>query len=65
MTFGELQVGASFDFVDDSAPEYNSFFLRCIKTSDRTYMDSTGSRHAIGSLNAEVFHVEPKPDVQS
>lgn len=56
--FRFLRIGQSFDWIDDSRHSFNSFFLRCTKVSQRCYVDSTGQRHQVGSLNATVFHTE-------
>lgn len=58
MTFRELPIGYSFDWIDDENPRFNSFYLRCVKVSARTYIDEHGSRHAVGSVKAQVFHVK-------
>jgi hypothetical protein len=60
--FKHIFVGTSFDWINDANPSFNSFYLRCVKTSTRTYVDSNGSRHRVGSVNAQVHHVEgPEP----
>lgn len=56
--FRELPIGASFDWINDANPMFNSFYLRCVKTSERTYVDETGLRHRVGSIHANVYHVE-------
>lgn len=56
--FKDLPVGSSFDFIDDRAVGYNSFFLRCRKLSARKYQDSSGTVHRVGSVQCNVFHVE-------
>lgn len=61
--FRELNIGDTFDFVDDR-PErriYNSFFDRCTKTGPRSY--SWTNQHGtltsrVGTTNIEVYHVE-------
>jgi len=62
-TFGQLKLGQSFDFIAPIEPgklNINSFYLRCVKMSARTYMDEKGTRHAIGSLSAKVYNVLPE-----
>jgi hypothetical protein len=58
MKFRELEIGNTFDWLNDEKPMLNSFYLRCVKTSARGYADSKGTSHKVGSINAEVFHVE-------
>lgn len=61
MKFRELMVGDTFDFIEDGSI-YNSFYLRCTKTSIRTYTydDKLGTYDAtVGSINVEVHHVKP------
>jgi len=60
MKFRDLKVGDTFDWLNDAKPMYNSFYLRCTKMSARGYEDERGTQHKVGSVNAEVFHVEPK-----
>jgi hypothetical protein len=57
--FRELDIGDTFDFVDDSNAGYNSFFKRCTKTGDRTYqaIGDTGV-YKVGKITCKVFHVE-------
>ena len=55
MTFKELSIGQSFDFI--AGNRFDSFFKRCIKTSARSYTDDSGIRHRIGSISAKVYHV--------
>lgn len=57
MKFKELKVGDSFDWISPNRI-YNSFFLRCVKTGLNSYVDEDGKKHKVGSINAEVFHVE-------
>lgn len=57
-TFKQLQNGQSFDFISPDRM-MNSFYLRCVKMSPRTYMDEKGTRHVIGSVNAKVYNVPP------
>ena len=62
MKFRDLSIGDTFDFVNDSRPIFNSFFLRCKKVSTRRYEDSEGYIHRVGSINAMVHHVVRKGD---
>lgn len=58
MFFKDLPVGATFDFVDDSKPGYNSFFDRCKKVSARKYVsERTGTSFLVQTIRAKVFHV--------
>jgi hypothetical protein len=57
MTFQQLPIGASFDFINDEKPMFNSFYLRCTKVSARKYQDQTGVIHRVGSIAASVYHV--------
>lgn len=68
--FRDLPIGASFDFVDDSRPGYNSFFNRVVKITSRRYVDAAKysprgtawrDMYVVGSINARVFHVELPP----
>ena len=56
--FRDLPIGASFDWVGNTATAFASFFLRCTKTSKRTYRDENGTHHTVGTINARVFHVD-------
>jgi hypothetical protein len=58
--FRDLSVGQSFDWIDDCRIGSNSFYLRCSKRSTRTYTDSTGMVHRVGSINANVYHVDTR-----
>ena len=53
MTFSQLRVGQWFDFIGPNA----TFYLRCVKTTDRTYRDEQGLTHRVGSVKAVVYHV--------
>ncbi len=55
--FKELKIGETFDFINDEKPGYNTFFLSCRKTSNRNYVDTSGCKHLVGSINAIVYHV--------
>jgi hypothetical protein len=54
-TFKQIPIGTTFDFI--SGTSYDSFYLACMKTGPRTYVDSVGGTHRVGSLNAKVYHV--------
>lgn len=56
-TFNEMPIGTRFDFIDDKNPQYTSFFLACMKTGKRTYVDSLGGMHRVGTINAAVYHI--------
>lgn len=57
MKFRDLNIGDSFDWIND-ASIYNSFFLRCVKISTRKYRDERGTEHRVGNVSAPVYHVE-------
>lgn len=61
MKFKELKIDDTFDFIKPDSI-YNSFFLKCIKISRKRYQDTWGYTHTIGSINAEVYHVNEKED---
>lgn len=58
MTFKDLAIGDSFDFMDPESLR-NSFSHRCTKLSSRTY--SYGVRRefkaTVGTVKARVYHV--------
>ena len=56
-TFHEIAVGDTFDWINERRMGFNSFFLACQKVSTRCYVDTTGQRHEVGTVNAQVFHV--------
>ena len=56
MKFRDLSIGDTFDFISPNQM-LNSFYLRCTKTSTRTYTDEEETRHRVGSINAEVYNV--------
>ncbi len=58
MSFKDLIIGQSFDFIDDAAKDSttNSFFKRCTKTSARKYT-ADGLIHKVGTINCSVYHV--------
>jgi hypothetical protein len=59
--FRDLDVGATFDFIDDRRPHFNSFLHRCTKVSARKYKWLTVHgwyESRVGTINVEVFHVE-------
>ncbi len=57
MKFHELAIGETFDWINPAEPSFNSFYLRCHKTGERTYEDSNLNKHTVGSIYADVFHV--------
>ena len=61
MTFGQLRIGAEFDFINDAQPMYNSFYKRCTKITPRKYADQDGVEYRIGSVSAKVYHVFNMP----
>jgi hypothetical protein len=59
--FRDLQVGDTFDFINDAEPGFNSFFARCTKLSERTYTYQANGqlvRNQVGSIYAPVFHID-------
>lgn len=61
-TFRTLAIGDTFDFIDESKPEYNSFYRRCVKVSPRKYqaIDEPKTVYTVGSVSARVYHVVEK-----
>ncbi len=53
MKFKDLSIGQRFAFPQREVG-YRSFFLTCVKTGSRTYKDSEGQTHRVGSINAKV-----------
>ena len=60
MKFRDLKIGETFDWIKPNSI-YNSFYKRCVKTGTRTYTDSDGQKHRVGSINANVCHVGNEP----
>jgi hypothetical protein len=60
MKFRDLQIGQTFDWINDAKPFLNSFYHRCEKTSARGYKDSNEVYYTVGSGKAEVYHVVEK-----
>lgn len=60
MTFADLALGQTFDWIDD-ASHTNTYFARCIKVSARQYDDvrayGPNGRMTVGSVKAPVYHV--------
>ena len=54
-TFNEIPIGTSFDFI--SGTSFDSFFLACMKTGPRSYVDAVGAKHKIGSVSAKIYNV--------
>jgi hypothetical protein len=57
--FKDLSIGDQFDFISPHNT-YNSFYLRCTKTSARGYKDEQGRKYTVGSTSARVYHVTRK-----
>jgi len=72
LRFRDLLPGQTFDFVDDARPGLNSYFERCMKTGQRTYVrvseqddnvtvwtDATGEAPVmrVGTISVDVYHV--------
>jgi len=53
--FKDLEIGESFDWIGG---EYPSFFKRCVKISPRKYRDEDDSEYTVGSIYADVYHIE-------
>jgi hypothetical protein len=62
MKFRDLSVGDAFDWVNDDRPDLTSFYERCRKIGPRRYTTAQGFTYRVGSINAEVFHVERKQE---
>ncbi len=61
--FRDLKLGDTFDFISPT-PMLNSFYARCVKLSTRTYNTIEGKQQPpmrIGSINANVYHVNSGP----
>jgi hypothetical protein len=56
MKFKDLEIGQLFDWIDDVRRD-DHFYQLCWKVGKRTYADEHGTRHTVGSINANVFHV--------
>lgn len=58
-TFKDLNVGDTFDWIDDNQPQFNSFYERCEKITYNTYRSLiTGECMQVGTVNALIYHVE-------
>jgi hypothetical protein len=55
MTFKELAIGQTFDWISGNM---DSFFNRCTKVSARKYTDGIHV-YRVGTIHAEVYHVAP------
>jgi hypothetical protein len=53
--FKDLAIGETFDWIGGEAP---SFFKRCTKISPRRYRDGDGQDHRVGSIFANVYHLD-------
>lgn len=60
MTFKELSVGDTFDWINPAGGAYNSFFKRCTKVDNYRYTADDNVKYRVGSLSALVYHVIPK-----
>lgn len=63
--FRDLAIGDTFDWIADTDTRmFKSYFKRCVKLSARTYTAVEGETEPrpmpVGSINAEVFHVEAR-----
>ena len=57
--FRDLQIGDTFDFIDDANPTHNSFYSRCTKIGDRSYQTPhDGQTYSVGSINAKIYHMQ-------
>ena len=66
MKFKELNIGDTFDFIDDANPGWNSFFDRCKKISPRKYISTDKPRtYIIGSVSAAIFHAKRTSEINS
>jgi hypothetical protein len=54
-TFNQLPIGTRFDFI--SGTSFDSFFLACMKTGPRSYVDSMGMKHRVGSVGAKIYNI--------
>ena len=54
-TFKQIPIGTTFDFI--SGTSFDSFFLACMKIGARTYVDSVGRVHKVGSVAAKIYNV--------
>jgi hypothetical protein len=68
MKFRDLEIGTTFDFVDDVHPSWNSFYPRCTKVSARGYTwlqrhpgetePDRMMRSNVGTIDVDVYHVK-------
>lgn len=59
--FKDLQIGQTFDWINDEKPGQNSFTRPCVKTSARKYRTIAGGQiehYTVGNINATVYHVD-------
>lgn len=58
--FRDLNIGQTFDWIDDDRRNEASFFMPCVKISARKYRTTDGEpvmHYTVGSINAKVHHV--------
>lgn len=62
VTFADLAVDDTFDWINPNGGAYNSFFKRCRKIDRFRYVaiDCATEKYRVGSLSARVYHVLPK-----
>ena len=58
--FKDLNIGQTFDWIDDENPNHNSFFQRCRKVSASRYETTDGrlTDCRVGTTSARVFHIQ-------
>jgi hypothetical protein len=54
-TFKQIPIGTRFDFI--SGNHFDSFFLACMKTGPRSYVDSIGRVHKVGSVDVKIYNI--------
>lgn len=63
--FKDLQVGQTFDFIDENNVAINSFYDRCVKTSTRRYRSlRTGQNYVVGTIYVTVYNVSEEVHLQ-
>lgn len=53
--FKDLDIGETFDWIGG---QHTSFFKRCTKIGARKYRDEDGQEHQVGSIYADVYHLQ-------
>jgi len=57
--FRDLNIGDTFDFINDSQPYTTTFYTRCMKLTPRKYASlDMSNEYRVGSVYATVYHVE-------